>query len=263
MSASPLPPSSPPPVKTEAAPAPPTADDCSSQAAAAVAALDTNNSSRLLQIDPALVAASQALENLAPGQSAAHIAGPAVLDLLGHVEPEGGHHPSEAEGGHPPPAFADDGSAAAGVPNLPSVSGTHLHDDDVDHGAHPLDDDGSHHHHGLHGDPSLHAGGDGHGSPPPADGSAPGPSSSSAIPLLRQKKANQRGGPGGGSVNETGQRKPTSQLRNEGRPPKGVTECASCGLKESPEWRKGESGLKDLCNAVRPQPPASALRGHH
>lgn len=73
--------------------------------------------------------------------------------------------------------------------------------------------------------------------------------SSSAAP--KAKKPSQRGGPGGGSVNETGLRKPASQLRNEGKPPKGVTECVSCGLKESPEWRKGESGLKDLCNAVR------------
>lgn len=29
----------------------------------------------------------------------------------------------------------------------------------------------------------------------------------------------------------------------------GLTECASCGTTTSPEWRRGESGKKDLCNA--------------
>lgn len=33
------------------------------------------------------------------------------------------------------------------------------------------------------------------------------------------------------------------------KPPGGVTCCRACGTTESPEWRKSESGIKDLCNA--------------
>ncbi|RXK35270.1 hypothetical protein M231_07468 [Tremella mesenterica] len=33
------------------------------------------------------------------------------------------------------------------------------------------------------------------------------------------------------------------------RPPAGVERCAFCGTLESPEWRRNESGIKDLCNA--------------
>ena len=40
-----------------------------------------------------------------------------------------------------------------------------------------------------------------------------------------------------------------SHTRGGGRPPPGVPKCASCGMTNSPEWRKGESGKKDLCNA--------------
>jgi len=70
-----------------------------------------------------------------------------------------------------------------------------------------------------------------------------------SVPLVRPKKS-QRGGSGGGSLSASGVPKDPSQLRNGGKPPKGVKECQSCGLKDSPEWRKGESGQKDLCNAV-------------
>ncbi|RDX42123.1 hypothetical protein OH76DRAFT_1363283 [Lentinus brumalis] len=37
--------------------------------------------------------------------------------------------------------------------------------------------------------------------------------------------------------------------RTAGNPPVGVTKCASCKATHSPEWRKGPSGKKDLCNA--------------
>ncbi|EIW57305.1 uncharacterized protein TRAVEDRAFT_59041 [Trametes versicolor FP-101664 SS1] len=41
----------------------------------------------------------------------------------------------------------------------------------------------------------------------------------------------------------------TSGGRSAGNPPVGVTKCASCKATHSPEWRKGPSGKKDLCNA--------------
>ncbi|TBU63084.1 hypothetical protein BD310DRAFT_945502 [Dichomitus squalens] len=37
--------------------------------------------------------------------------------------------------------------------------------------------------------------------------------------------------------------------RTAGNPPVGVVKCASCKATHSPEWRKGPSGKKDLCNA--------------
>ena len=37
--------------------------------------------------------------------------------------------------------------------------------------------------------------------------------------------------------------------RGTGNPPNGVGRCASCKVTHSPEWRKGPSGKKDLCNA--------------
>lgn len=33
------------------------------------------------------------------------------------------------------------------------------------------------------------------------------------------------------------------------RPPDGVECCVMCGTRESPEWRRNETGIKDLCNA--------------
>ncbi|KAI0671612.1 hypothetical protein C8Q78DRAFT_1069248 [Trametes maxima] len=41
----------------------------------------------------------------------------------------------------------------------------------------------------------------------------------------------------------------TNGGRGTGNPPVGVTKCASCKVTHSPEWRKGPSGKKDLCNA--------------
>ena len=37
--------------------------------------------------------------------------------------------------------------------------------------------------------------------------------------------------------------------RGTGNPPVGVPKCSSCGVTHSPEWRKGPTGKKDLCNA--------------
>ncbi|KAG9019492.1 hypothetical protein FRB90_001564 [Tulasnella sp. 427] len=37
--------------------------------------------------------------------------------------------------------------------------------------------------------------------------------------------------------------------RASGNPPPGVTQCVGCGIESSPEWRKGENGVKNLCNA--------------
>ena len=37
--------------------------------------------------------------------------------------------------------------------------------------------------------------------------------------------------------------------RGAGNPPVGVPKCSSCNVTHSPEWRKGPSGKKDLCNA--------------
>ncbi|OBZ72204.1 hypothetical protein A0H81_07797 [Grifola frondosa] len=37
--------------------------------------------------------------------------------------------------------------------------------------------------------------------------------------------------------------------RSSGNPPVGISKCSSCKVTHSPEWRKGPSGKKDLCNA--------------
>ncbi|EJD06682.1 uncharacterized protein FOMMEDRAFT_144624 [Fomitiporia mediterranea MF3/22] len=48
------------------------------------------------------------------------------------------------------------------------------------------------------------------------------------------------GGNAGGGVGSS---------RVPGNPPAGITQCAHCQITHSPEWRKGPSGKKDLCNA--------------
>lgn len=40
-----------------------------------------------------------------------------------------------------------------------------------------------------------------------------------------------------------------SSGRGSGNRPSGILECSSCGATTSPEWRKGPSGKKELCNA--------------
>ncbi|EKM78736.1 hypothetical protein AGABI1DRAFT_29371, partial [Agaricus bisporus var. burnettii JB137-S8] len=53
-----------------------------------------------------------------------------------------------------------------------------------------------------------------------------------------------------GSVKGGGQYNPaTSSGRGTGNRPSGILECSSCGATASPEWRKGPSGKKELCNA--------------
>ena len=50
----------------------------------------------------------------------------------------------------------------------------------------------------------------------------------------------------------TGRRSAKDQFggnRSVGNPPNGVMKCSSCKVTQSPEWRKGPSGKKDLCNA--------------
>ncbi|KAI0264492.1 hypothetical protein BC834DRAFT_937825 [Gloeopeniophorella convolvens] len=42
---------------------------------------------------------------------------------------------------------------------------------------------------------------------------------------------------------------PAGTGRTAGNPPTGVLRCSSCKVTTSPEWRKGPSGKKDLCNA--------------
>ncbi|TFY65049.1 hypothetical protein EVG20_g5732 [Dentipellis fragilis] len=37
--------------------------------------------------------------------------------------------------------------------------------------------------------------------------------------------------------------------RSSGNPPAGILRCSSCKVTQSPEWRKGPNGKKDLCNA--------------
>ncbi|WWC71461.1 uncharacterized protein I206_105418 [Kwoniella pini CBS 10737] len=48
---------------------------------------------------------------------------------------------------------------------------------------------------------------------------------------------------GGGSNNGASSSRPLV------RPPGNVDCCVMCGIRESPEWRRNESGIKDLCNA--------------
>ncbi|KAG8732702.1 hypothetical protein FRC12_019168, partial [Ceratobasidium sp. 428] len=48
---------------------------------------------------------------------------------------------------------------------------------------------------------------------------------------------------------ERGQSAGSATTRVGGGPPPGVMRCSSCKSETSPEWRKGPSGKKDLCNA--------------
>ena len=64
------------------------------------------------------------------------------------------------------------------------------------------------------------------------------------------------GSPGPGTGGKAGRkskglgREPyTPAGRAEGKPPPGVANCSSCSTTVSPEWRKGPSGKKELCNA--------------
>jgi len=57
---------------------------------------------------------------------------------------------------------------------------------------------------------------------------------------------------GSGTGGRSGGRRGGSSVnsgRVSGNPPAGVTHCAFCGTTTSPEWRKGVTGIKNLCNA--------------
>ena len=62
--------------------------------------------------------------------------------------------------------------------------------------------------------------------------------SEEAVPAARpsNRRASTKDGYGSGS-------------RAAGNPPVGIMKCSSCKVTHSPEWRKGPSGKKDLCNA--------------
>ncbi|KAG5354096.1 hypothetical protein C0989_007456 [Termitomyces sp. Mn162] len=60
-------------------------------------------------------------------------------------------------------------------------------------------------------------------------------------PSRRRTSPAAQGGDGYGNVIPGG--------RNAGNRPNGVLKCSSCKVTTSPEWRKGPSGKKELCNA--------------
>ncbi|KAI0303815.1 hypothetical protein B0F90DRAFT_1329070 [Multifurca ochricompacta] len=76
---------------------------------------------------------------------------------------------------------------------------------------------------------------------PPENNQPSAPSTMEAVPPPR---GSRRPTPPG-SVREH----PTSSGRASGNPPIGISRCSSCKVTTSPEWRKGPSGKKDLCNA--------------
>ena len=75
---------------------------------------------------------------------------------------------------------------------------------------------------------------------PPETGQA----SSGAIETVPPPRGSRRSTPPG-SVREH----PAGSGRASGNPPMGISRCSSCKVTTSPEWRKGPSGKKDLCNA--------------
>ncbi|KZT56953.1 hypothetical protein CALCODRAFT_496783 [Calocera cornea HHB12733] len=76
-------------------------------------------------------------------------------------------------------------------------------------------------------------------SPPSAQYGYPRQSSPNTSP--------QSAHPGGSSEGASGAT--PNQPKRPTRPPTGVQACVQCGNTTSPEWRKGPSGNKDLCNA--------------
>lgn len=77
--------------------------------------------------------------------------------------------------------------------------------------------------------------------PPPMDDSPPHHGYSGSAHGIGHSGAHAHGhghGPGHGA-----------STRPLIRPPDGIECCVMCGTRESPEWRRNESGIKDLCNA--------------
>lgn len=70
--------------------------------------------------------------------------------------------------------------------------------------------------------------------------------SESTIPAKRRAPSPD-GGPEGFST--VGGVVPPPRTTTTTRPPPGVGRCTSCKTTSSPEWRKGPSGKKELCNA--------------
>lgn len=50
-------------------------------------------------------------------------------------------------------------------------------------------------------------------------------------------------------ISPNSSRDQTGPIRTAGNRPTGVQKCSSCKATSSPEWRKGPSGKKELCNA--------------
>ncbi|ODO11145.1 hypothetical protein I350_01748 [Cryptococcus amylolentus CBS 6273] len=83
---------------------------------------------------------------------------------------------------------------------------------------------------------------DRHGSVP-VGALASAPVSGSGAGESKSGKGEAGGGAGGGNGNSKASSRPLV------RPPGDIECCVMCGTKESPEWRKGQTGKKDLCNA--------------
>ena len=82
----------------------------------------------------------------------------------------------------------------------------------------------------------------------------PSPASSStlhAAPLINRESRSPSHDvePHGGTARDRPGRERGIGGRALGNPPRGVTRCAHCQTTQSPEWRRGPSGAKDLCNA--------------
>lgn len=88
-----------------------------------------------------------------------------------------------------------------------------------------------------------------HHPPPYLDDHPPNGNRSATEFIDEVPPARQRGWPsadlGGDPTPETYQ----GGGRSGGNPPAGVSRCSACKSTSSPEWRKGPSGRKDLCNA--------------
>ncbi|WWC90603.1 uncharacterized protein L201_005539 [Kwoniella dendrophila CBS 6074] len=70
-------------------------------------------------------------------------------------------------------------------------------------------------------------------------------SSGPSPPSLHNGHGHPMSNGGGGSNNGSS----SNSSRPLVRPPGNVECCVMCGIRESPEWRRNESGIKDLCNA--------------
>ncbi|KAI0783580.1 hypothetical protein C8Q75DRAFT_725397 [Abortiporus biennis] len=92
--------------------------------------------------------------------------------------------------------------------------------------------------------------------------SYPPPNVGYHAPTTQPSSSNGGGGGAGGPPSPGSDIVPASRIprrsakhdytnggRSAGNPPNGISKCSSCKVTHSPEWRKGPSGKKDLCNA--------------